>query len=274
VKNVSASDLGRFRAVQRLAYDCAEAIGASLRPGITERDTVAAMRTWLVGRGVDDWLHRPFAWFGDRTAFEGFRFPHHFFPTARKLEPNMPYILDVAPIVDGYAADIGYAGCFGENAVHTRLLADLEAYRTLILEGVRARKSMRAIYGEVDALLARQGHTNRHRQYPLGVLAHRIDVVRNNAPRRMVAGFGLRSLRTMLGDVMVGARAGWSPFWGPSRFSDHPPAPGLWAVEPHLGHGGVGAKFEELLVVTENDAFWLDDDLPHVRRWKTAAHAA
>jgi hypothetical protein len=27
-------------------------------------------------------------------------------------------------------------------------------------------------------------------------------------------------------------------------------------------------KFEELLVVTEDDAFWLDDDLPHVRRWQ------
>jgi hypothetical protein len=25
---------------------------------------------------------------------------------------------------------------------------------------------------------------------------------------------------------------------------------------------GVGAKFEELLVVTESDAFWLDDAVP------------
>jgi len=37
----------------------------------------------------------------------------------------------------------------------------------------------------------------------------------------------------------------------------------------------VGAKFEELLVVTDDDAFWLDDDLPHVRRWsRLAADAA
>lgn len=43
--------------------------------------------------------------------------------------------------------------------------------------------------------------------------------------------------------------------------------PGLWAVEPHLGFAGVGAKFEELLVITDDDAYWLDDDLPHVRRW-------
>ena len=40
------------------------------------------------------------------------------------------------------------------------------------------------------------------------------------------------------------------------------------AVEPHLGFAGVGAKFEELLVITEDDAYWLDEDLPHVRRWQ------
>jgi hypothetical protein len=43
--------------------------------------------------------------------------------------------------------------------------------------------------------------------------------------------------------------------------------PGLWAVEPHLGFRGVGAKFEELLVITDDDAYWLDDELPHVQRW-------
>ncbi|MBA5845199.1 Xaa-Pro aminopeptidase, partial [Escherichia coli] len=31
---------------------------------------------------------------------------------------------------------------------------------------------------------------------------------------------------------------------------------------------GVGAKFEELLVITDDDAYWLDEDLPHVRRWQ------
>ena len=40
-----------------------------------------------------------------------------------------------------------------------------------------------------------------------------------------------------------------------------------------LGLGGSAAfprplTVEELLVVTEDDAYWLDDDLPHVRRWQ------
>jgi hypothetical protein len=34
-------------------------------------------------------------------------------------------------------------------------------------------------------------------------------------------------------------------------------------------------KFEEILVVTPSgDAYWLDDDLPHVRRWYRAAAAS
>jgi hypothetical protein len=32
----------------------------------------------------------------------------------------------------------------------------------------------------------------------------------------------------------------------------------------------VGAKFEEILVVDEGDAYYLDDDLPHHRRWAAA----
>jgi hypothetical protein len=65
-----------------------------------------------------------------------------------------------------------------------------------------------------------------------------------------------------------------SPLWNGSRFSAHRATPGLWAVEPHVGYGGVGVKFEELLLVTDTDARWLDDDLPHVRRWRTPEPAA
>ena len=69
---------------------------------------------------------------------------------------------------------------------------------------------------------------------------------------------------------MVGLSEGWSPLWNGGHRSDHAPVPGMWAIEPHLGFHGVGVKFEELLVVTDDDAYWLDDDLPHVRRWARA----
>ncbi|MEU3076215.1 M24 family metallopeptidase [Streptomyces laurentii] len=270
------AELRGFRETQRLAYACAEAVAAQLRPGVTERDAARMQREWLYARGVKDWFHRPFAWFGDRTAFVDFRIPLQFFPTNRRLEAGMPFILDMAPVYKGYTADIGYSGCLGLNPVHDKLLADLEEHRALILREVRERRTLREIYEDVDRLMVRQGYANRHRAYPFGVIAHKVDRVRERRFAPTLFGFGAESLKGLASDALHGHRDGWSPLWSPYKFSDHPPKPGLWAVEPHLGFRGTGAKFEEILVVTdsrdpEESAFWLDDDLPHVRRWNEAA---
>jgi Xaa-Pro aminopeptidase len=259
---LSPQDLDRFREVQRLAYACAEAIASELAPGDTERQVARRMKRWLEARGVDDWFHLPFAWFGDRTAFRGVSLPHQFFPTDRALEVGMPSILDVAPVVDGYAADIGYPGAMGAHAGVERLKADLAEHRALILKQVRAGRSLLAVYRDVDALMAAQGYDNRHRCYPFGVLAHRVERVEGFGKGLEFAGFGLRGIGAMMRSLSAGRVGGWSPLWGPHAASDHAPTPGLWAVEPHVGLRGVGAKFEELLVVTESDAFWLDDAVP------------
>jgi Xaa-Pro aminopeptidase len=265
-------DLRGFKRVQRLAYECAEAVAARLEPGVTEREAARMQREWLRERGVRDWFHLPFAWFGDRTAFANFRIPLQFFPTDRALEPGMPFILDLAPVYEGFPADVGYSGSLGVNPVQDRLMADLEAHRELILREVRERRPLREIYQDVDRLMVRQGYANRHRAYPFGVIAHKVDRVRRRRWSPHLFGFGTQSLKGLASDALHGHREGWSPLWSPYRFSDHPPRPGLWAVEPHLGFRGTGAKFEEILVVTdsrdaEESAFWLDDDLPHVRRW-------
>ena len=63
------------------------------------------------------------------------------------------------------------------------------------------------------------------------------------------------------------------PVWNGSPLADHRAAAGLWAVEPHIGRAGVGVKFEELLVVTEDDAYWLDDHLLHAQRWAAAGYS-
>ncbi|MEU7045765.1 M24 family metallopeptidase [Streptomyces varsoviensis] len=266
-----AAELRGFQRVQRLAYDCAEAVAAQLRPGVTERDAARMQREWLRARGVRDWFHLPFAWFGDRTAFVNFRVPLQFFPTNRRLEPGMPFILDMAPVHGGFTADIGYSGVLGLNPLHDRLLDDLWAHRELILAEVRERRSLREIYEDVERLMVRQGYANRHRAYPFGVIAHKVGRVKERRWSPHVFGFGTQALKGLASDALHGHREGWSPLWSPYAFSDHPPRPGLWAVEPHLGFRGTGAKFEELLVVTDSrdpqeSAFWLDDDLPHVRR--------
>ena len=262
----------RFRDLQRLAYEAAEEVAASLAPGVTERQAARRLRRLLESRGVDDWFHVPFAWFGDRTAFRGVVLPHQFLPTGRRLAEGMPYILDAAPIADGYTADIGYAGCLGANPTWEKLTADLAVYREMIVELVRERRPFADIYAEVDRQIVRHGYENRHRKYPGRVIGHQVGRVTSRLPRKVIVGaFGARTVQTVARELVKERLQGRSTLWNGSRRSRHAPTPGLWAVEPHLALGGVGAKFEELLVVTEDGAYWLDDDLPHVRRW-TASH--
>lgn len=271
----SMDDLDRFRTAQALAYECAQTIAADLEPGVTERETAARMKAWLVARGVEDWFHQPFAWFGDRTAFRGLiavsqlkGFNPAFFPGGRKLKKGMPYILDCAPVYNGAVADIGYAGSLGENATLDQLMDDLIEHRQLIVSLIKEGKTLAEVSRAVDALCLKQGVEPRHKAYPFSVLAHRVEKLeQDNAPHSLMR-FGLKALLELRHEVTQGKKEGWSPLWNSSAKSDHPPTPGLWAVEPHLGFKDVGAKFEELLVITENDAFWLDDDLPHVRRWQ------
>lgn len=269
------ADLARFREVQQLAYAAAQSVAGTLEPGVTEKQAAYRIREYLVERGVQDWFHTPFAWFGDRTAFRGFRTPFQFFPTHRQLEEGMPFILDCAPVRDGYMADIGYAGCLGTNRIYEQLMDDLAEYRTLIVDRVREGIPLKQIYQDVDALIARQGYDNRHRVYPGRVIGHQVGKVRSRLPKFIAAGFGIRSLQTLVGDLIVERIHHRSPLWADGEISHHPATPGLWAVEPHLGFRDVGVKFEEILVVTDSgDAFWLDDDLPHVRRWQRASAAS
>lgn len=277
-KAPTARDLAGFRSVQRLAYECAETIAGALRPGMTEREAARRMKVWLLDHGVDDWFHQPFAWFGDRTAFRGaigFKqlggFNPAFYPGLRRLEAGMPFILDCAPSMHGYTADIGYCGVIGENRILDRLMDDLLEYRELIVTMARQRRNLSDISQAVDRLCQRHGYEPRHKAYPFEVLAHRVEKLADDGEKSHLSlfNFGVRNIAELLKDVAAGRREGHSPLWSSGPRSDHPPTPGLWAVEPHLGFRDVGAKWEELLVVTDRDAYWLDDDVPHVRRWRS-----
>lgn len=279
MSHTAPTDLAVFRSLQALAYQCAEEVAASLAPGVTEKQAATRMTEWLAARGVIDFFHKPFAWFGPRTALR-WKNPLAFFPTDLALGDGMPFILDVAPMRSGYVADIGYSGCLGASPVHAQLMADLEAHRALILDGVLERRRLSDIYDAVGLLARRQGYDARHAAYPGAVLAHEVGKVPEGLPSgrrsrtiapRFALGFGRRALGWLGRRTLEGLRDGWRPLWNGSRASAHAPTPGLWAVEPHLAFRDVGAKFEELLVVTENDAYWLDDDLPHVRRWRESA---
>jgi Xaa-Pro aminopeptidase len=263
-ETIDEAELGKFRAVQRLAYDCATAVAAGLSAGVSEREAAARLGHALAARGIHEYFHRPFAWFGARATFADLRQPLHFFPTERRLEPGMAGILDVAPIVDGVAADIGYTFRLGENAVMEAAMATLRQLRRLILDEIRAGHTMAEVYRRVDELIADHGFVNCHQKYPFGVLAHRVPrLTARRWPHRLAVGLGAAASSSLLGRALRGKLLGApSPFW--NRGAAEPPEPGVWAVEPHIGRDGVGAKWEELLVVTDATAYWLDDTLPHV----------
>jgi hypothetical protein len=122
----------------------------------------------------------------------------------------------------------------------------------------------------VDGLIESQGYENRHKVYPGDVLGHRIDRLGDDPETvKPFGGFGPAALVFLLTQVHNKQKDPDSPtpFWNGGDPCNQKPAPGLYAVEPHIGKGEVGVKWEEVLVVTDDDAYWLDDDLPHVKRW-------
>ncbi len=278
IERYSDDEVAQIKALQRLAYDCAEEVAAGLVPGISEREAARRLGELLREHGVEAFFHTPFAWFGDRAGFRGFRTPglrrpldnirfaRQFFPTEGVLEPGMAGILDVAPIRDGLCADIGYSFSLGDNAALDQAMSDLRVIRDLVLEHVRAGETMSEIYREVDDALREMGYESAHAIYPSHVLGHkigRIPLARLGA--HVLAGFDVRTF-LYLGRQIAGTALGHGvPLWNGARTADRRPDPGLWAIEPHVRNGELGAKWEEILVITDSGAYWLDDDLPHVR---------
>jgi len=272
---ICVSDLDRFRQAQKLAYDCVEHTANRLRTGMTEKEACALMKGWLREHGVNDLFHDPFAWFGDRAAFKDFWADHKFLPSNRRLEEGMAGILDVAPIMDGYSADIGYCFVHGKNprmqAALDRMNRTLLQLRDHIVQGVRERKTFKRIYLEVDALIADAGYVNQHKRYPHRVLGHRVGRHMANPLNKVRwLGFGLPiylSLTARQWSAKLMPRTMKSPLWNDGRESDHQPFEGLWAVEPHIAlpDQSLGVKWEEILVITKDGAWWLDDDVPHCK---------
>jgi hypothetical protein len=110
----------------------------------------------------------------------------------------------------------------------------------------------------VDTQLTAAGYSNRHVKHPGGVLGHRVVKLERNAEPD-ADGFD-QTLITWFTEHVAGARppAQPSPTWTHHSGSDHPPADGLWAVEPHIAREGIGVKWEELLVIQGSDVHWLE----------------
>jgi Xaa-Pro aminopeptidase len=267
--------LDEMKKVQQLAYEGAIAVRKQLKVGMTEKEAAALLEKFFQDKGHHTFFHRPFAWFGDRTNFTNFKrpsapkrgqlLPHlgvEFLPTDRKLEEGMAVTLDVAPSVNGLACDIGYSFSFGDNADVTKARKSLLELREIIVTGAKNKLPIKEIYRLVERRIIEQGYRNCHDLYPLGVLGHKIGKLPlMKLPRISIMGFHPQAYAYLIKEIVRGSAL-------MTEDETRPMSPGLWAVEPHIGSEKFGVKFEEILVVTENDAFWLDDQLPHIQEIK------
>ncbi|MCU1351779.1 MAG: hypothetical protein JWM05_988 [Acidimicrobiales bacterium] len=260
--------LDRFRQFQAVSYDVLGEVVAKLGAGTSERDATRWAMQAYRRAGADRFFHLPVALFGERTALPDPWTTRSFWPTDRALAPGDAVVLDASPIFDGYVVDTSMSTSLGANAAHADAMRDDLTYRATILAAVRAGATFGEIARSVDAAFAASGDRNCHQLHPEGVLGHRVVRIADpqDAPPPDPSGFD----NVVLGWFVEGIAAAQDhgspcPTWTDRPTSDHHPAPGLWAVEPHLARGAIGVKWEELLVIEPGDAYWLDDDVPHLR---------
>jgi len=246
----SSEDLLRFRHAQDLALRGAKEIASFLEPGWSEKRAADLYATWFLDHGVSSFFHHPFCWFGERTRFDGVKNYYDYLPSKRVLQHGDAYILDAAPIVDGYICDIGYSGSMGENQDVAALQEHLADLRQVIPEMFYGQMTGGEIWKKIDALITQQGYDNIHSLYPFSVLGHRVHKTTVAKGRLKFIHFGWQSYWEFISRGIFGQLLN-ADFQGELI--------GLWAIEPHLGTETCGAKFEEILVVTNEKAQWLAD---------------
>jgi Xaa-Pro aminopeptidase len=239
---------GYLRA-QRLAFRATKEVADLLDEGWTEIQAAQLLNTYLKDSGVHSFFHHSFAWFGERCGFEGMHSYKAFMPSTRVILPGESFILDVAPIYRGYSCDIGYTDCLGENPELKKAQEFLARLKKEIPAKFQQRVSGSQIWNWIDEEIKQAGYTNAYIKYPFSVLGHRVHKVSELASHLKVMNFGWQSYWSLVSRGLFGQLLN-------RNFSGD--LTGLWAIEPHLSGKTFGAKFEELLVVTENDAYWLE----------------
>jgi len=255
--------LSGFKTAQRLAYDTVLEVKEVLRPGMTEIDAARLLAETLNSKGIIDWFHTPLAWFGERTRFDKMKGFRDFLPSRKTLRETDVVILDIAPLVDGFIGDVGYTYSVLPNAELDAAKLLLRKIRSCLPDLFVQKQDLGQVWQEVDCILKNEGYDNCYRLYPFSVLGHKITKLtvhgvfgknRLRIPLSYMSWFGFSAYDFFL-------RKGISSNLLQKNSSQD--RVGLWAIEPHLGSHGFGAKFEEILVVDRDRSYWLTDDVPH-----------
>jgi hypothetical protein len=260
------ADIEGIAAAQRLTRAVIHDVAETLAAGDTERTVVERLETRLVRAGVRAWLHTPYAWFGERTRFAGFHdWEPDALPTERPLAPGDPFILDAAPFVEGHPADYAFSGVLGSdgehNALHTRLCEALERLKGRLVDWARTAPTGKALFDTLGATAREAGFEVVHSLYPGAVLGHRFDALPRWLQRLPRIGWGFQPpLVVGYGLALARHRLAGAPYPLINDVEADRPL-GVFAVEPHIASGPVGAKFESVLVVDGDETRWLDPGL-------------
>jgi len=246
----SGSDIAGFVEAQKLAQQGAREVAGMLQEGWTEIQAAELLNTWLADHGVRAWFHKAFVWYGDRTRFRGVKRYADYLPSKRVVRPGEVFILDVAPIVDGFICDIGFTGSLGANAEFDAARSFLGTLRDEIPGLFASQGSGFAVWTIVDQMIRDQGYENIHALYPFAVLGHRVHRMRATWSEQSFINFGWQSYWSFLSRGLFGQLL---------NVNHEGSVVGLWAIEPHVGGRDFGAKFEEILLVDESGARWIDD---------------
>ncbi len=261
------SELERFRELQHTCFQIQDKMASELTEGVTEKEVTRELFDRYRAAGAGNFFHLPVALFGERTGLPGEWGIGKFYPRRVELKKGDAVILDGAPLFDGFMVDTSHSFSFGDNPAHDEMMGHLLRQRVSIKDAVNRGESFKEIAETVARECAELGYEGVHEKHPGAVLGHRAVRVRGPQGWRLRGSDGA-SLSWFL--MKVGQSkffAKQSPLWNRSPASDHAPTDGLWMVEPHFSNGVFGAKWEEILVIENGQARWLDDDLPHVQKW-------
>jgi hypothetical protein len=269
-KGYSKDEIDRFRVLQQTCFQIQEELGAELREGVTEKEVAAELFQRYQKAGAGNFFHLPVALFGERTGLPGRWGIGKFYPRDVKLREGDAVILDGAPLFDGFMVDTSYSFALGANPKHDDMMRSLLEQRPRVVDEVNRKLSFKAIAERVAADCEALGYAPVHEKHPGEVFGHRAVRVRGPQGWRLRGSDGVSLSWFLLKSGQAKYLPKQSPLWNRNPSSDHPPTDGLWLVEPHFSCAEFGAKWEEILVIEEGRAHWLENDPPHVRRWASA----
>lgn len=234
---------------QSLAVQCSEAALAEILPGKSERDIAKFISAWLADHGVSDFFHRPLVWFGNRTLFRGFEKVADLRPTGRLLRDDDVFIVDFAPIVEGTGCDFSVAGSYGfvpgfaeARALLTEIYSEIP--RLVVSCGLHGD----AVWNQVHEKIKAAGYRALTADSPYAFFGHRINNTHGFPLAHALAQRGMQTYNEFFARGVVGQ------LWSANQEGN---MVGMWAVEPHFCTAEFGIKFEEMLVVTHEEVYWL-----------------